>query len=80
MKLFGVELKFNGFDVWHKGNFDPTTKANASHTHTKAQITDMPTKLSAFENDIGAGAGLKILPGTTEPAGLVTGDWWYEET
>nr|WP_309099061.1 hypothetical protein [Fredinandcohnia onubensis] len=20
MKLFGVELKFNGLDVWHKGN------------------------------------------------------------
>lgn len=20
MKLFGVEYKFNGFDVWHKGN------------------------------------------------------------
>lgn len=54
-------------------------KAASSHTHTKSQITDMPSKLSQLENDIGAGAGLKISPGATEPAGLVTGDWWYEE-
>lgn len=27
-------------------------KANASHTHTKSQITDMPTTLSAFTKDI----------------------------
>lgn len=28
-------------------------KANSSHTHTKTQITDMPTKLSQFANDAG---------------------------
>ena len=28
-------------------------KANKSHTHTKSQITDMPTKLSQFTNDKG---------------------------
>ena len=28
-------------------------KANTSHTHTKSQITDMPTKLSQFTNDSG---------------------------
>jgi len=28
-------------------------KANSSHTHTKSQITDMPTKLSQFTNDAG---------------------------
>lgn len=28
-------------------------KANSSHTHTKANITDMPTKLSQFTNDSG---------------------------
>lgn len=28
-------------------------KANSSHTHTKNQITDMPTKLSQFTNDEG---------------------------
>lgn len=30
-----------------------TDAALASHTHTKSQITDMPTKLSAFANDVG---------------------------
>lgn len=20
MKIFGIEMKFNGYDVWHKGN------------------------------------------------------------
>lgn len=49
------------------------------HTHAKADITDMPTKLSQLENDIGAGAGLNIVVSPTEPAGLSTGDWWYKE-
>ncbi|EGW39094.1 hypothetical protein DOT_3045, partial [Desulfosporosinus sp. OT] len=53
-------------------------KAASTHTHTKSQITDMPTKLSAFENDIGAGAGLNIIPSSTEPT-LNAGDWWYQE-
>ena len=30
-----------------------SNKANKSHTHTKSQITDMPTKLSQFSNDAG---------------------------
>ena len=29
--------------LWHTGNFDPNTKANASHTHLWADITDKPT-------------------------------------
>ena len=28
-------------------------KANISHTHTKSQITDMPSKISEFTNDVG---------------------------
>lgn len=47
MKLFGLEFKFNGFDIWHKGNFDPTTKADTSHAHTKANITDFPSSMPA---------------------------------
>lgn len=27
MRIFGVEFKFNGFDLWHSGNFDPASKA-----------------------------------------------------
>ena len=30
-----------------------SNKADKSHTHTKSQITDMPTKLSQFTNDLG---------------------------
>jgi len=54
-------------------------KAEDAHNHVKADITDMPTKLSEFQNDIGAGAGLNIVVSPTEPAGLSTGDWWYKE-
>ncbi|NMB43391.1 MAG: hypothetical protein GX995_04585, partial [Clostridiales bacterium] len=45
-------------------------KAEDAHNHVKADITDMPTKLSEFQNDIGAGAGLNIVVSPTEPAGL----------
>ncbi len=27
--------------IWHDGNFNPSTKANASHTHTSSSITDL---------------------------------------
>jgi hypothetical protein len=49
------------------------------HTHAKADITDMPTKLSQFENDIGAGGGIKIITSATEPPTLVAGDQWHKE-
>jgi hypothetical protein len=45
----------------------------------QAIVAILPTKLSQFENDIGAGAGLNIVPAATEPAGLSAGDWWYRE-
>ena len=54
-------------------------KAEDAHNHTKADITDMPTKLSEFQNDIGAGGGIQIAVGTSEPSGLQVGDWWYKE-
>ena len=44
-----------------------------------ALIEDVPTKLSQLENDIGAGGGTNIVPSATEPTGISTGDWWYEE-
>ena len=37
-----------------------------------------PTKLSELQNDIGAGAGLKIITSATEPS-LETGDQWHKE-
>lgn len=43
----------------------------ATHAHTKSQITDMPTKLSQFENDIGVGGGAVISTTT----GTITTTW-----
>lgn len=70
MKIFGKELTFNGLTVFHRGNFDPDSKADR---------VELPTKLSQLENDIGAGAGLNIVVSATEPTQLVAGDWWYKE-
>src|SRR5690606_27108728 len=43
-------------DLWHTGNFDPDTKANASHTHSASDITSgtlsdarLPSEMSAKE-------------------------------
>ncbi|EGW39150.1 hypothetical protein DOT_2883, partial [Desulfosporosinus sp. OT] len=47
MKIFGLEFKFNGFNLWHEGNFDPASKASTSHNHVKSQITDFPASLPA---------------------------------
>ncbi|WP_414733443.1 hypothetical protein [Acetobacterium carbinolicum] len=41
------------------------------HQHTKSEITDMPNKLSDFENDIGAGSGTVISAST----GTITTTW-----
>ena len=30
MKIFGLEFKFNGFDLWHSGNFTPPTTLPAN--------------------------------------------------
>lgn len=57
----------------------PEDKANVNHTHTKADITDFPTKLSQFENDIGAGGGIKIITSATTPVDISPGDFWYKE-
>jgi hypothetical protein len=50
-------------------------KASKAEENAKAAI---PTKLSQFQNDIGAG-GIKITTSTTEPAGNSPGDFWYRE-
>lgn len=81
MKYVGKNgLRVEDKKVWHEGNFNPSSKSNTGHTHPKSQITDMPTKLSQFQNDIGAGAGLNIVTSSIEPTGLNAGDWWYKET
>lgn len=47
MKIFGLELKFNGFDIWHKGNFNPDDKSSVGHKHIKSDITDFPSSMPA---------------------------------
>ena len=39
--------------TWANVTGKPSTFAPSTHTHTKSQITDMPTKLSQFTNDSG---------------------------
>ncbi|MCA1800223.1 MAG: hypothetical protein LC650_02925, partial [Actinobacteria bacterium] len=37
----GGEFSYMGDNVWHEGNFDPTSKSNVGHTHTESDITDL---------------------------------------
>lgn len=45
MKFFGIELKFNGFDVFHRGNFNPDSKAEAVHNHIIDDVTNLKSEL-----------------------------------
>jgi hypothetical protein len=47
VKLFGVELKFNGFDIWHKGNFSPSTVATSGNYNDLSNKPTIPTTLPA---------------------------------
>lgn len=38
-------IKINGKAVWHAGTFDPTSKADASHTHEIADVNGLQTAL-----------------------------------
>lgn len=68
----------------HDGRYYTETESDARfapavHTHTKSQITDMPTALSQFTNDIGAGGGVKITTSSIAPTSPSPGDFWYKE-
>lgn len=44
MKLFGIELKFNGFDIFHRGNFNPDTKQDLiGYTPSREDKTNSKT-------------------------------------
>lgn len=47
-------------------------KANATHTHTKSQITDMPTKLSQFTNDNGYQTSSQVTAAISNAVGKIT--------
>ena len=69
----GINFDANTLDGKDSSDF-----ANATHDHVKADIIDMPTKLSDFENDIGAGGGIKITTSISEPTETVSGEFWYK--
>lgn len=49
------------------------------HNHSKSEITDMPTKLSQFQNDTGfTSNALQQTIGTTQPATRITGQVWIQ--
>jgi len=81
VKLFGLELKFNGFDIWHKGNFTPPTTlpANGGNADTvggnlpsafatSAQGTKADNALPANSNAVSA---TKLLPADTRSTNFV---------
>ncbi len=47
-------------------------KANATHTHVKADITDMPTKLSQFTNDNGYQTSSQVATAISNAVGKIT--------
>lgn len=48
------------------------------HMHPKSEISDMPTALSQFTNDIGAGRGTAFTVSATAPTSPLPGDYWYK--
>lgn len=49
------------------------------HTHTKSEITDMPTKLSQFTNDVGFTKNALIQTvSNTAPTTPVVGQVWIQ--
>ena len=55
MKIFGLEFKFNGFDLWHSGNFTPPTTlpangGNADTVDTK-HASDFATSAQGTKAD-----------------------------
>lgn len=49
------------------------------HTHSKNEITDMPTKLSQFTNDVGFTQNALIQTvSNTAPTGPVIGQVWIQ--
>ncbi|MCM8710548.1 hypothetical protein M2651_05845 [Clostridium sp. SYSU_GA19001] len=64
--------------------FQDRTGKNVSiegHTHTKTQITDMPTKLSQFENDVGFTVNaIRQTVSSSSPTSPINGDVWIQLT
>lgn len=65
MKLFGKELKFNGYDVYHKGNKPTATDVG---TYTSEEIDAKITESN----------GTRITVSVQEPAVHLNGQVWIQ--
>lgn len=65
MKIFGKEFKFNGYDVYHKGN--KPTAADVG-TYTKKEIDDKITSSN----------GTKITISEIQPSIHIAGQVWIQ--
>lgn len=64
MRIFGKELKFNGNDVYHKGNKPTPSEIGA---YTKTQV----------DNLITGATGAKVYVSATQPSGTIaSGSVW----
>lgn len=53
--------------------------SNEGHTHSKNEITDIPTKLSEFENDVGFTKNALIQTvSNTIPSSPIIGQVWIQ--
>lgn len=62
MKLFGIEFKYNGFDILHKGNFNPEDKIDKNAKITLPSGTTSEASLN--------------IPHGVAPTSPVNGDLW----
>lgn len=86
MKFFGKELKFNGYDVYHKGN-KPTPAdieaAAVTHTHAISNVNGLQSALDArytktqTDSLITNATGTKVYVSSTQPSGTIaSGSLW----
>lgn len=61
--------------TWANVSGKPSTFSPSTHNHTKSQITDMPTALSQFSNDVGF-ITKSLTIGTVQPS---DGTLWFKE-
>lgn len=85
LRAFIMQGDKNGSDwnrigeLWHTGNFDPSSKANSNHSHTAGQVGaytkgEIDTK---FKNSVPVPVGAVLtMWNNTDPAELFSGTTW----
>lgn len=75
MKFFGIELKFNNFDIWHRGNFNPADKQDTLGYDPLDKTGDIMHGKLNLQAGTASEAPLNIPHGTA-PTSPVNGDLW----